>query len=100
MEKRGSTSVNNNMDKAVTENPPTKKAKKAAAGAGVGSEAAVSALPSSVLVRFTNKDGEETGSAVDVPFESTPKQLEMLINSLLGNTESVRCALPNCFVPM
>jgi ribosome assembly protein 4 len=57
--------------------PPVKKSKK--------NEAVP--LPSSVMIRFTNKDGEATGSTVDVPFESTLKQLEILINSLLGNSE-------------
>lgn len=63
----------------MEDNPPAKRSKKS-------SEVQ---LPSSVLVRFANKDGEDTGAAVDLPFDSTPKQLELLINSMLGNAETV-----------
>ena len=57
---------------------PTKKSKRS-----------VEPLPSSVMVRFADRDGLEAGAPVDIPFDSTSKQLELLINSLLSNTEQV-----------
>lgn len=46
-------------------------------------------LPSSIIASFKNQDGVSSGTPVDVPIKSTAKQLEMLINSLLSNTDAV-----------
>lgn len=46
-------------------------------------------IPSSVIVKFLNQDNEFAGSPVDIPAESTAKQLEALINSLLENSETL-----------
>lgn len=47
-------------------------------------------MPSSIIAVFMNQDGERAGSgALQVPAGSTPKQLEMLVNSLLQNETSL-----------
>lgn len=46
--------------------------------------------PSSLIISFKNQDGEDGGTpSVDLPVGTSTKQLELLINSLLGNQESV-----------
>ena len=39
-------------------------------------------LPASVVVQFQSTQGESTGPQVDLPTDSTPAQLELLINEL------------------
>ncbi len=46
-------------------------------------------LPSSLIVRFLNQSGGDAGPAVEVPTASSAKQLELVVNSLLGNEETV-----------
>lgn len=50
-------------------------------------------LPSSVICKFLNQDGIDAGSPVEMPVEATTKQLEVLLNTLLGNADQVRCSL-------
>ncbi len=47
-------------------------------------------LPASVIIRFTRHDGSVAGSAIQVPIDSTARQLEALVNSCLENEETVR----------
>lgn len=58
-----------------------------------GGETAVK--PSSIISLFTAQDGTRTGPPVEIPMSSTAKQLDVLINALLENTEPVR--LDNSF---
>jgi len=44
-------------------------------------------LPSSVISCFSNAEGERTGPPIELLLESTQKQMETLINSLMGNDE-------------
>jgi ribosome assembly protein 4 len=59
---------------------PSKRAK---------TEGASGALPSSIIVNFANQDGERAGPPVDLPIDSNVKQLDLLINNLLGNEEQL-----------
>lgn len=45
-------------------------------------------IPSSVIVSFIDKDGNRTGPPIDLPTQSTSKQLESLINALLENEKT------------
>ena len=46
--------------------------------------------PSSVIVSFRDQEGEANGTpTIDLPTATTAKQLELLINSLLANTETL-----------
>jgi ribosome assembly protein 4 len=46
--------------------------------------------PSSVIVSFRDQEGEANGTpTIDLPTATTAKQLELLINSLLTNTETL-----------
>lgn len=56
--------------------PAPKKARKAAV-----------AIPSSMMVNFTNQTGEQAGTQMDIPVNSNSKQLETLVNTLLNNTD-------------
>jgi hypothetical protein len=53
-------------------------------------------LPSSVLVKFAKFDSTAVGSTMDVPITSSLSQLEILLNSLLNNTEKVKKSFYNC----
>jgi ribosome assembly protein 4 len=44
-------------------------------------------IPSSVIVAFLNIDGIRTGPPIDLPVQSTSKQIEILVNSLLENKD-------------
>ena len=46
-------------------------------------------IPSSVIVNFLNNENARAGPPVDLPVESTSKQIEMLVNSLLENSDSL-----------
>jgi ribosome assembly protein 4 len=46
-------------------------------------------LPSSVIVNFLNSENSRAGPPVDLPVEATSKQIELLVNSLLENKESL-----------
>lgn len=49
-----------------------------------------SQLPSSLIINFKNQEGSDGGTpSVDLPVATTSKQLELLINSLLSNTDSL-----------
>lgn len=61
--------------------PEERKAKKARGPAE---------LPSSVISVFFNEAGERAGPPIDLPVNSTAKQLHGLINSLLNNEDKVR----------
>jgi hypothetical protein len=50
----------------------------------------VGAKPSSIISLFTAQDGTRTGPPIEIPMSSTAKQLDILINTLLENTEPVR----------
>lgn len=54
-------------------------------------------LPSSVIVNFTDQDGNRTGPPIDLPVESTSKQLETLVNSLLGHEYAENSIIPYAF---
>lgn len=59
---------------------PVAKKKKAS------TEQVTVALPSSMIVEFVGDDGGRAGATegtLDLPLNSTPKQLELLVNSLL-----------------
>lgn len=71
---------NSLIGKEDQETPVLKKAKK--------STKALAPLPSSVIVSFINQEQSEAGPPVDLPIEATAKQLELLVNSLLSNTET------------
>lgn len=73
--------------------PPSNNNDAAAAAAGsAGGEAPPPAtkkaktgpplLPASVVVQFQSTQGERTGPQVDLPTDSTPAQLEQLVNEL------------------
>ena len=52
------------------------------------------AIPSSVICEFVSQaDGSRVGHPIDLPSSSTSKQLELLVNSLLQQTEKVFVAL-------
>jgi ribosome assembly protein 4 len=44
-------------------------------------------IPSSIIVKFLNQENEFAGSPVEIPSESSSKQLEALVNNLLENDE-------------
>ncbi|KAJ1429414.1 notchless family protein putative [Ochromonadaceae sp. CCMP2298] len=46
-------------------------------------------IPSSVIVNFTNGDNARAGPPVDLPVSSTAKQVEILVNSLLDNENTL-----------
>jgi ribosome assembly protein 4 len=50
--------------------------------AKTNSSKAAPPLPASVVVQFQSTQGESTGPQVDLPTDSTPAQLELLINEL------------------
>jgi hypothetical protein len=52
--------------------------------------AVAGAKPSSIISLFTTQDGTRTGPPIEIPMSSTAKQLDILINTLLENTEPVR----------
>ena len=52
-------------------------------------------IPSSLMAVFSNTDGERAGTQVELPADATPKQLELLINSLLHNEEALPYA---CYI--
>ena len=67
---------------AVDDKPPAKKSK---------TGPTIQEPPSSLIVGFKSQDGEEKSTpSVDLPVDTSSKQLELLINSLLGNEDSVR----------
>jgi hypothetical protein len=39
-------------------------------------------MPASVVVQFSSSTGEVTGPQIDLPTDSTPTQMEMIINEL------------------
>jgi hypothetical protein len=45
--------------------------------------------PSSLITLFTTQDGTRTGPPIEIPINSTSKQLDTLINTLLENTDPV-----------
>lgn len=45
--------------------------------------------PSSVVVQFFSREGEQMGTQVDIPLDSTAQQLEVLMNHL-QNGESTK----------
>mmetsp|Transcript_23022 Transcript_23022/g.33685 ORF Transcript_23022/g.33685 Transcript_23022/m.33685 type:complete len:506 (-) Transcript_23022:14-1531(-) len=45
--------------------------------------------PSSLISHFTAQDGSRTGPPIDIPLSSTPKQLEVLVNTLLENEDGL-----------
>ena len=50
----------------------------------------IQSIPSSLIISFKNQEGSNSGTpSVDLPLSSTSKQLELLINSLLANQETV-----------
>lgn len=46
-------------------------------------------IPSSIIINFTNSDGARAGPPIDIPVASTSKQLELLVNSLLSNENTL-----------
>jgi hypothetical protein len=54
-------------------------------------------LPSSVIAAFTNQDGVRAGPPIEIPVQSTTKQLEILVNTLLENNENVSLFLTIVF---
>jgi ribosome assembly protein 4 len=55
------------------------------------------ALPSSILINFMDKDMNRTGPTINLPIDTTNKQLEILINSLLGNNAENDTIVPYAF---
>lgn len=48
-------------------------------------------LPTSLIAVFTSQDGERTDfPPIELPIGSTTKQLEALVNSLMGNSDVVK----------
>jgi ribosome assembly protein 4 len=45
--------------------------------------------PSTIIAQFVNMDGEVLGPNIDTPLSSTRNQLEMIVNQLVGEKESV-----------
>ena len=43
--------------------------------------------PASIIVQFEALDGSETGPQIEVPLSTTPKQLEAIVNELLGQSD-------------
>ena len=43
----------------------------------------------SVIAQFETADGERTGPQLDVPLETTPAELAVIVNELLRNDEAV-----------
>jgi hypothetical protein len=62
---------------------------------GDDSSSAVSKKPSSLITLFTAQDGTRTGPPIEIPINSTSKQLDTLINTLLENTEPVSRPYPS-----
>lgn len=56
-------------------------------------------VPQSVVVQFVSSTGELTGPQIDLPSESTPTQMEMLINELRSNQEG-KVRAPLCDTPL
>jgi hypothetical protein len=53
-------------------------------------ESVAQSLPSSLIVSFKSQEGEAGGTpSVDLSVDTTSKQLELLINSLLSHEDSV-----------
>jgi ribosome assembly protein 4 len=68
------------VENEETDSPKVKKMK---------TDSKTISLPTSTIVKFFNQDKETTGNPIDVPLDITIKQLETLINSLLGNENPV-----------
>ena len=45
-------------------------------------------LPSSIVVQFKNRDGEEVGDHMDLPISSNPDEMSALIHTLLSHEEN------------
>jgi len=73
--------------------PPLKKVK-----AGGEKKSQTTILPSSLIVSFKSEDGSQSGSPIDLPINSSTKQLENLLNSLLSNAEGVMTFLNIFFI--
>lgn len=73
--------------------PPSKKVK-----AGGEKKLQTTILPSSLIVSFKSEDGSQSGSPIDLPINSSTKQLENLLNSLLSNAEGVMTFLNIFFI--
>ncbi len=50
----------------------------------------VDSTPSSIICNFVSQEGLRAGPAIDLPSISSSKQLEQLVNTLLGNDEQVK----------
>jgi len=51
------------------------------------------AMPSSLITSFQDSAGERAGAPVDLPVGTNSKQLEQLVNALLGNAEPLPYAI-------
>lgn len=56
--------------------------------------------PSSIITTFSNADGVRAGPPVQLDVSSSQKQLELLVNTILNNTDGVSFVLCNDFVCM
>jgi len=63
-------------------------AKKSKTGSGDTKE-----MPSSLISCFVDSTGERAGAPVDLPVQTNSKQLEQLVNALLGNAEPLPYAV-------
>lgn len=84
-----SSLLNFTMEKTKADRSSDKVASKKAKTGEETAAPADSSIPSSIIVNFLNSDNQRAGPPVDLPVESTSKQIEMLVNSLLENKDSL-----------
>lgn len=46
-------------------------------------------LPSSVIIHFQNGNGDRVGSSIEIPMNTTNKQMEQVLNSVLNHSDAV-----------
>lgn len=85
MESEGENGKRALVEESLKETQPTSSS----GGAAKKSRKSDKALPSSMIVRFLNQDLADAGPALDIPTESTTKQLESIVNSLLQHDETM-----------
>lgn len=71
--------------------PPIDESGRKSKKAKSSTEQGPTQLPSSIISVFLNESGERAGPPIDLPVQSTAKQLQHLINTLLNNEDKVAC---------
>lgn len=75
------------FDERLSKKPKTSEAPSQQQQQPTTASSSTNIIPSSVIVAFLNIDGIRTGPPIDLPVQSTSKQIEILVNSLLENKD-------------